>query len=74
VVGVQVLLVKWSQAVARGEGRCCNISQGTEGGTVQPRSRQDEHSWCTEEDTETLETTMPLGLEQRLNCDIDILV
>jgi hypothetical protein len=41
-------------------------------GTVSPRSRQDEHNCCTEEEIEKAETIMSLGLAQRLDCDIDI--
>jgi hypothetical protein len=52
----------------------CNISRAPKwrGQSRSPLSRQDEHSCCTEEEIETPETRMSLGLEQRLDCDVDI--
>jgi hypothetical protein len=68
LVGVQVLA---SQVVPgrRKRGRCCNISKGTEGGPFSRGGR----GCCTEEEIEAPGTIMSSGLEQRLDCDVDIL-
>jgi len=70
--GFRFLPVKWCQDVARGEG-AVTLARARKAGRVQPLSRQDEYICCTEEAPETLETIMPLGLEQRMDCDVDIL-